>query len=205
MKYDEDWGKYLRIFGLRNHAVMNDVPVSEIVYVHSKLMIVDDDFAILGSANINDRSMMGSRDSELAVVLTQEHKVQGHIGGVYCDVSYLIREFRKNCFKASFCLNIDYEDPLSDEFWKVVDEQAKINEEFYWKVFQFYPHNSLSTLEEIANVQANQKVNSEYYHANKDKVIGFALPWPVYFLQNEKSFEQNFNFETLLLPKDIFT
>jgi phospholipase D1/2 len=38
---------------------MGGKPVSEIVYVHSKLMIVDDDWAILGSANINDRSMVG--------------------------------------------------------------------------------------------------------------------------------------------------
>jgi phospholipase D1/2 len=30
-------------------------------------MIVDDDKVILGSANINDRSMLGNRDSEIAV------------------------------------------------------------------------------------------------------------------------------------------
>lgn len=49
---------------------MGGKPVSEIVYVHSKLMIVDDDWAILGSANINDRSMVGDWDSELAVIMT---------------------------------------------------------------------------------------------------------------------------------------
>ena len=32
-------------------------------------MIVDDHYVILGSANINDRSMLGSRDSELAVYI----------------------------------------------------------------------------------------------------------------------------------------
>ena len=37
------------------------------VYVHSKLMIVDDDYIIVGSANINQRSMAGSRDSEIAM------------------------------------------------------------------------------------------------------------------------------------------
>lgn len=31
-------------------------------------MIVDDDKVILGSANINDRSMLGNRDSEIAVI-----------------------------------------------------------------------------------------------------------------------------------------
>jgi len=49
---------------------MNNTPVSEIVYVHSKLIIIDDDITLMGSANINDRSMKGDRDSELAVTMT---------------------------------------------------------------------------------------------------------------------------------------
>ena len=32
-------------------------------------MIVDDDYLLIGSANINDRSLVGDRDSELAIVL----------------------------------------------------------------------------------------------------------------------------------------
>ena len=39
-----------------------------LVYVHSKLLIADDRTVILGSANINDRSLIGTRDSELAIV-----------------------------------------------------------------------------------------------------------------------------------------
>ena len=56
---------------------MNGVPVSEIVYVHSKLMIVDDKKVILGSANINDRSMLGTRDSELAVLIEDTNFIDG--------------------------------------------------------------------------------------------------------------------------------
>ena len=37
------------------------------IYVHSKMMIVDDVYIIIGSANINERSMSGSRDTEIAV------------------------------------------------------------------------------------------------------------------------------------------
>ena len=36
------------------------------VYVHSKMMIVDDEYIIIGSANINQRSMAGARDTEIA-------------------------------------------------------------------------------------------------------------------------------------------
>ncbi|KZV27159.1 phospholipase D epsilon-like [Dorcoceras hygrometricum] len=37
------------------------------VYVHSKIMIVDDTYLLLGSANINQRSMDGQRDTEIAM------------------------------------------------------------------------------------------------------------------------------------------
>ncbi|KAL9227407.1 hypothetical protein vseg_003096 [Gypsophila vaccaria] len=37
------------------------------IYVHSKGMIVDDEFVIMGSANINQRSMEGTRDTEIAM------------------------------------------------------------------------------------------------------------------------------------------
>lgn len=39
------------------------------IYIHSKIMIVDDKKMIIGSANINDRSMLGKRDSELALLI----------------------------------------------------------------------------------------------------------------------------------------
>ncbi|KAL1222004.1 Phospholipase D alpha 2 [Cardamine amara subsp. amara] len=37
------------------------------IYVHTKMMIVDDEYIIIGSANINQRSMDGARDSEIAM------------------------------------------------------------------------------------------------------------------------------------------
>ena len=39
----------------------------QMIYVHSKMMIVDDAYIIVGSANINERSMAGTRDTEIAV------------------------------------------------------------------------------------------------------------------------------------------
>ena len=39
--------------------------MTELIYIHSKLIIVDDKILICGSANINDRSLLGSRDSEV--------------------------------------------------------------------------------------------------------------------------------------------
>ncbi|KAJ9172611.1 hypothetical protein P3X46_015828 [Hevea brasiliensis] len=43
------------------------------VYVHSKGMNVDDEYVIIGSANINQRSMAGSKDTEIAMGSYQPH------------------------------------------------------------------------------------------------------------------------------------
>ncbi|OIW04933.1 hypothetical protein TanjilG_15678 [Lupinus angustifolius] len=44
-----------------------------LVYVHSKLMIVDDLYILIGSANVNQRSMDGKRDTEIAIGCYQSH------------------------------------------------------------------------------------------------------------------------------------
>eukprot|EP00262_Sarcandra_glabra_P021160 TRINITY_DN876_c0_g1_i1.p1 TRINITY_DN876_c0_g1~~TRINITY_DN876_c0_g1_i1.p1 ORF type:complete len:813 (+),score=144.84 TRINITY_DN876_c0_g1_i1:311-2749(+) len=45
------------------------------IYVHAKMMIVDDEYIIIGSANINQRSMDGARDSEIAMGAFQPHHI----------------------------------------------------------------------------------------------------------------------------------
>ncbi|KAH7845880.1 hypothetical protein Vadar_006968 [Vaccinium darrowii] len=57
------------------------------IYVHAKMMIVDDEYIIVGSANINQRSMDGGRDTEIAMGAYQPHHLaatsqqKGHIFG----------------------------------------------------------------------------------------------------------------------------
>ncbi|XP_065030564.1 phospholipase D delta-like isoform X2 [Musa acuminata AAA Group] len=62
---------------LPNHIIHSTTQVSNVVlsekygrfmiYVHAKGMVVDDEYVILGSANINQRSLDGSRDTEIAM------------------------------------------------------------------------------------------------------------------------------------------
>ncbi|KAF3773914.1 Phospholipase D1 [Nymphaea thermarum] len=57
---------YISFYGLRSYGRLGDhgpLATSQ-VYVHSKLMIIDDRAMLVGSANINDRSLLGCRDSE---------------------------------------------------------------------------------------------------------------------------------------------
>ncbi|XP_057986746.1 phospholipase D delta-like isoform X1 [Hevea brasiliensis] len=48
------------------------------IYVHAKGMIVDDEYVILGSANINQRSLAGSRDTEIAMGAYQPSHTWGN-------------------------------------------------------------------------------------------------------------------------------
>jgi phospholipase D1/2 len=65
----EDPSEYITFHGLRTRSMLNGTLVTELIYVHSKLMIIDDKTVICGSANINDRSMVAIRDSEIAVII----------------------------------------------------------------------------------------------------------------------------------------
>ena len=51
------------------------------IYVHSKMMIVDDECIIIGSANINQRSMGGNRDTEIAICAFQPAHTQDSCNG----------------------------------------------------------------------------------------------------------------------------
>ncbi|KAJ0039668.1 hypothetical protein Pint_28585 [Pistacia integerrima] len=77
---------YLNFYCLGNREEIPDVStnggetVSEsqkhqrfMIYVHAKGMIVDDEYVILGSANINQRSMAGTKDTEIAMGAYQPH------------------------------------------------------------------------------------------------------------------------------------
>ena len=73
---------YFSVFSLRTYDLIEQYFVTEIVYVHSKIMNVDDRLAIIGSANINDRSMLGDRDSEVAVMMKDLNFLDGKMNDV---------------------------------------------------------------------------------------------------------------------------
>lgn len=72
---------YLSFYCLRNWGIINNKVVTEQIYVHCKLMIVDDRVVIVGSANINDRSMLGLRDSEVAIRIEDTSHLASTLAG----------------------------------------------------------------------------------------------------------------------------
>ncbi|PIN01376.1 Phospholipase D1 [Handroanthus impetiginosus] len=97
------------------------------IYVHSKGMIVDDEYVILGSANINQRSMDGSRDTEIAMGACQPHytwtkKKEHPRGQVYGYRMSLWSEHIGNiegCFKDPENMDcVKYMNRISEDNWK---------------------------------------------------------------------------------------
>ncbi|XVE89606.1 hypothetical protein DITRI_Ditri20bG0009200 [Diplodiscus trichospermus] len=74
---------YISFYGLRSYGRLSDAGplATSQVYVHSKLMIIDDRLAVIGSSNINDRSLLGSRDSEIGVVIEDKEFLESSMNG----------------------------------------------------------------------------------------------------------------------------
>ncbi|KAF9128068.1 hypothetical protein BGX30_014484 [Mortierella sp. GBA39] len=73
--------------------------VTEQLYIHSKLMIVDDRIIICGSANINDRSQVGFRDSEIAIIIEDTDMVASRMNGEPYQAGKLAHALRTDLFK----------------------------------------------------------------------------------------------------------
>lgn len=144
------WKQYLTLLNLRNWAVLEGRPVTEQIYVHSKLLIADDRVAIIGSANINDRGQLGDRDSELAVTVWGEDEVLKKLDGRTDDpVSQNIHNFRMRLWEKIFGmaggaspasgLKAVLEKPAAPATWAAIQAVAHANAVAYRTAFPFLP------------------------------------------------------------------
>ncbi|CAF3548315.1 unnamed protein product [Rotaria sp. Silwood1] len=185
---------YINFFGMRNHDILMGRLVTEIIYVHSKLMIIDDRMAICGSANINDRSLLGERDSELCMVINDVEEKDSRFNGQSVRVGKFCSSWRRRIFKMLLGIqydnpnNIDVTDPISDEFYSYFRNVAKKNTLIYEKVFATIPtdhirrfcqisaYNKMTTMNNTDPIQAQQELKG---------IQGFVVEYPLYFLDEE--------------------
>jgi len=81
------------------------------IYVHSKLMIIDDRFVTIGSANLNDRSM--TCDTEIAIAIYDSNTVHGPMGSIdFISKNTFALELRKKIWKHHLGQNCVVENPL---------------------------------------------------------------------------------------------
>ncbi len=67
-------------------------------------MIIDDRMAICGSANINDRSLLGQRDSEVGMIINDIEEEDGVFNGQPIRVGKFCSSWRKRLFSYGYFL-----------------------------------------------------------------------------------------------------
>lgn len=148
----DGWKEYLTLLNLRNWETIGDRPVTEQIYVHSKLVIADDRVAVLGSANINDRSQLGDRDSELAVIVTDEAKVKVKLDGENkSDCGQAVHTLRRALWEKIFGLKSSnrqaaslagvLDQPAAPETWRAIQKVAAENARAYEQSFWYIPRS----------------------------------------------------------------
>ena len=204
----DKWKEYIGFYSLRGHGIVKGEPRTELIYIHSKLMIVDDKTVILGSANINDRSMLGTRDSEYAVMINENPKLNSKMDGKDYKAANFAYTFRVNLFAEH--LGVDPKnnilaDPLSDEFLKLVQNTAHNNTMIYRKIWGCYPDDQYLTFKDLKDRKnLSQQELKETYMKEKKGIVGHAVEFPLHFLEKENLGIAFFSVENLV-PEKNFT
>ncbi|KAK2394906.1 phospholipase D P1 [Trifolium repens] len=143
---------YISFYGLRNYGRLSDggpVATSQ-VYVHSKIMIIDDCISLIGSANINDRSLLGSRDSEIGVVIEDKELTDSYMDGKPWKAGKFSLTLRLSLWSEHLGLPAgevnQIMDPIVDstykDIWMTI---AKTNTAIYQDVFSCVPNDLIHT------------------------------------------------------------
>jgi phospholipase D1/2 len=153
-----------------------DAFVSEELYIHSKLLIADDQTVICGSANLNDRSQLGDHDSEIASIIQDPEVVDSFMDGRPWRASKFAGSLRREIFRKHLGLlkpqdierpDQNFEpvgvpnvydwgseedrlvaDPLSDDFQNLWNWRARTNTESFAKVFHPVPDDKVKNWKE---------------------------------------------------------
>ena len=100
---------YIQFYSLRQWGKIGPrkVLITEQLYIHAKCMIVDDRVVIIGSANINERSMLGTRDSEVAAVVRDTDMIPSIMAGQEYAVGRFPHTLRMRLMREHLGIDVD--------------------------------------------------------------------------------------------------
>ena len=188
---------YFSVFSLRTYDLIGEHYVTEIVYVHSKIMIVDDRKAIIGSANINDRSMLGDRDSEVAVMIEDLDFVDGQMNGVEYKMGKFAHSLRCDLLKEHLGLvknhgdefDININDPLANSFIAGVHSRAELNTVGFLVAFGpgLFPNETVEDFEALKRYKdiPLPRKNTDKLREILEQIKGNIVTYPSVFLMKE--------------------
>uniref|UniRef100_A0A674IXN4 Phospholipase n=1 Tax=Terrapene triunguis TaxID=2587831 RepID=A0A674IXN4_9SAUR len=212
LRVGDRWINYISFCGLRTYAELDGNLVTELIYVHSKLLIADDNTVIIGSANINDRSMLGKRDSEMAIIVQDTETVPSVMDGKDYKAGRFAQSLRLRCFRVvlggSADLSADLQDPVSDRFFKEVwVSTAARNATIFDKVFRCLPSDEVTNLAQLRDFIAKSKlVTQDAAKAAEElkKIHGFLVQFPFRFL-DEENLLPSVGTKESMVPMEVWT
>jgi phosphatidylserine/phosphatidylglycerophosphate/cardiolipin synthase-like enzyme len=95
------------------HLRQQDANGGEDIYVHSKTIIIDDRYAVIGSANVNRRSMR--TDSEIGIAVVDASTRAEPIGGRRVPVCAFARDYRIRLWREHLGPSTAVDDPLTND------------------------------------------------------------------------------------------
>lgn len=152
--------------------------VQEELYIHGKVLIVDDRVALCGSSNINDRSQLGFHDSELTIVMEDTNELDSLMDGQQYKAAHHAATLRRMLWREHLGLlpaqplNADKDpnaqppqdsdnewnagdewdkfvtDPMSDELWEMWTTRATTNTEVFRHVFHADPDDHIRNFDD---------------------------------------------------------
>ncbi|KAK0985521.1 hypothetical protein LTR91_005905 [Friedmanniomyces endolithicus] len=152
--------------------------IQEELYIHGKVLIVDDRVVICGSSNINDRSQLGFHDSELSIVMEDTLALDSTMDGRPFKAGLHAASLRRMLWREHLGLlpaqNLDatqdpnaqppgdgendwfandqyndfVADPLSDELWATWTQQATTNTQIFRHLFHADPDDNVKNFEQ---------------------------------------------------------
>ncbi|KAI9684469.1 MAG: Phospholipase D1 [Trizodia sp. TS-e1964] len=159
--------EYIQFYSLRTWGKIgpSQMLVTEQLYIHAKCMIVDDRTAIIGSANINERSMIGTRDSEAAAIVTDTFMIDSTMGGQPYKVGRFAHTLRMRLMREHLGLDVDQ-----------IDEDARreaelLEEKFANEMSDIYGEGEASTATSPQPDKESKGTTTDAQHRSEEEAI----------------------------------
>lgn len=152
--------------------------------------------------------MLGKRDSEVAVLLTDEAFDNGKMNGSHYPCGKFAGNLRKHLMREHLGMftkprhSIDLADPICDEFYKETWQRISAqNTKIFEDVFRCIPNDnvrSFLTLKKYGEEPAMNKTNPDEAEEALKKIQGFLVDLPLNFLCEEYLLPSNFSREGIV-------